>query len=171
MFTRPYSHPSLHIAMTLALCAAASAFGQTPPHPAGKNVSGMQFTTIPAMPTCATASVQSGDPGKGPSFLLAKLESGCTIPWHWHTPSEYLMMVTGLARAEMKDGESITLQPGGFVLMPSKHVHQFSCKKACTFYVHSDAAFDMHYVDAKGKELMPDEALKAVKETAAKPPK
>jgi quercetin dioxygenase-like cupin family protein len=170
MFTRPYSHPAMRMAITLALCATASAYGQAPPH-AAKNVSGMQFMTVPPLPTCATASVQSGDPGKGPSFILAKLKAGCVVPWHWHTPSEYLMMVSGVGRAEMKDLETVTLQPGGFALMPSKHVHQFSCIKACTFYIHSDAAFDMHYVDAQGKELTPDDALKAVKETAAKPGK
>ena len=38
-------------------------------------------------------------------------------------------------------------------------------------YVNSDAAFDMHFVDADGKDISPDEALKKVHEVAAKPPK
>jgi len=81
------------------------------------------------------------------------------------------MMVSGSIRMEMKDAKPVTLHAGGFALMPSRHVHQATCTKPCTLYVYSDAIFDMHYVDAKGQELSPDEALKAVKEIPAKPPK
>jgi hypothetical protein len=52
--------------------------------------------------------------------------------------------------------------------MPSHHIHQFRCSSGpCDLYISSDAAFDIHYVDAQGKEISPDEALKAVKETPA----
>jgi hypothetical protein len=51
--------------------------------------------------------------------------------------------------------------------MPSRHVHQFRCDQACTLYIYSDVAFDIHYVGGQGKEISPAEALKAVKETAA----
>ena len=160
MRTRHY----LCTALTLALGVAAS--GQA----SAKNVKEMQFAPFPGLPTCATGSVQNGDPSKGSSIILLKIKAGCTIPWHWHTPSEHLMMVSGMGRAEMKDGDTVALQSGGFALMPSKHVHQFSCQRECTLYVYSDAAFDLHYVDPKGQELTPADALKAVKETAATAP-
>ena len=99
------------------------------------------------------------------------LEAGCLVPWHWHTPNENLMLVSGSGRAEMKGGKAFVLKPGGFAQMPSKHVHQFSCPKGCMLYVNSDAAFDMHYVDADGKDMSPAEALKKVHETAAASPK
>jgi len=37
--------------------------------------------------------------------------------------------------------------------------------RGSTFY--SEVAFDLHYVNAQGNEISPDEALKAVKEKAA----
>jgi quercetin dioxygenase-like cupin family protein len=154
----------------LVLSFAATSQGQGP-HPAGQNIAEMQFGQIPGLPTCATASVQSGDPTKGPSILLAKMEAGCVFPLHWHTPNENLMMVTGEGRVEMKDEKPVTLRAGGFAQMPSRHAHQFGCAKACMLYVFSDAAFDMHYLDGEGKEISPDEALKKVGETAAKAPK
>ncbi len=43
--------------------------------------------------------------------------------------------------------------------MPSKHVHQFTCASACSAFVSSDAAFDIHYVDASGAEISADAAL------------
>jgi hypothetical protein len=60
----------------------------------------------------------------------------------------------------MIDGKPVVLRPGGFALMPSRHVHRFTCTKSCTLYVYSDAPFDIHYVDGQGKEISPDVALK-----------
>lgn len=60
----------------------------------------------------------------------------------------------------MKDsGRSATIGPGGYAMMPSKHEHQLSCTSACTAFVNSDAAFDIHYVAADGKEISSDAAL------------
>lgn len=153
---------------SLILSAAGFARGQGVTGHAGQNLAEMKFVMIPGMPTCSTGSVQSGDPAKGPSIILAKVAAGCSIPWHWHTPNENLMMVSGVARLEMKDGKPLTLRAGGFALMPSRHVHQFRCTNSCVLYVYSDAAFDIHYVDGQGKEIPPDDALKAVKKTAPK---
>ena len=151
----------------LPLSVIAQPAGDAP----GRNVADMKFAGVPGMPTCATASVQNGDPSKGASILLAKLEAGCLVPWHWHTPNENLMLVSGSGRAEMKGGKAFVLKPGGFAQMPSKHAHQFSCTSVCMLYVYSDAAFDMHYVDAGGAELSPAEALKKVRESPAAAPR
>ncbi len=157
------------LAASLILSLAGSARGQgAAGQAAGLNMAEMKFVTIPGLPTCSTGSVQSGDPTKGPSIILGKLAAGCSFPWHWHTPSEHLMMVTGVGRLEMKDGKPLALRAGGFAMMPSRHVHQFRCDAPCALYIYSDVAFDIHYVDGQGRDIAPDEALKAVRETAAK---
>ena len=159
------------LAGLLLLSSAIPALGQDADPPPGRNIADMKFAQVPGMPTCATASVQNGDPSKGASILVAKMAAGCVFPWHWHTPNENLMMVSGSGLAEMKGGKAFTLKPGGFAQLPSKHAHQFSCAKGCMLYVYSDAVFDMHYVDADGKDISPAEALKKVHETAAAAPK
>ena len=163
-------HPFALSMVALALIApsAAPARAEDAPHSAGQNVAEMKFVEFPGLPPCTTGAVLNGDPGKGSSIILAKVKSGCVIPWHWHTPNEHLMLVSGSARAEMKDGPSITLKAGGFALMPTKHVHRFTCTSSCLMYIYSDAAFDIHYVDAGGQEIPPDEALKAKAPAAAK---
>ena len=89
------------------------------------------FAPMPGLPACMTAAVQSGDPSKGPSVILGKGSAGCLIPWHWHTPTEHVMIVSGSAKVEMKEsGKTEVLGPGGYAMMPSKHVHQFTCKFA-----------------------------------------
>lgn len=160
------------VASSLMLVGADAARGQgTVEQPAVRNMAEMTFNTVPGLPTCTPGSVQSGDPRNGPSVILGKMATGCSIPWHWHTSTERLMLVSGVARVEAKDGKPRTLRAGGFALMPSRHIHQFRCTASCVLYVYSDAAFDIHYVDAAGKDISPDDALKAVKEKAAKPPK
>ena len=117
------------------------------------------FALVPGLPACMLGAVQSGDPGTGPSLIAFKAAAGCVIPWHWHTPNEHLMLVSGTARAEMKGGASVLMQAGAYARFPSKHLHQFSCPTACQGFVGSDATFDIHYVDATGKEITPEAAL------------
>ena len=120
-----------------------------------------KFVNFPGLPTCMFGSVQSGDPSKGGSVILGKANTACTVPWHWHTPTEQLMIVAGTAKVEMKDGSPVTLHAGDYAKMPTKHVHQFTCQAACMLFISSDAAFDIHYVDGSGAEIPPDQALKA----------
>jgi len=156
------------LALWLIFVIPVSAWGQEMAgQSGGRNMADMKFTPLPGLPTCAKGSVQSGDPAKGPSIILGKMETGCSIPWHWHTPSEHLMMVSGAARLEMKDGKPLTLRSGGFELLPSHHQHRLRCERYCSLYIYSDAAFDIHYVNEQGEEIAPSEALKAVRETAA----
>ena len=149
---------------TLFVCLSASAQEMTS---SGRNVAEMKLTTIPGLPTCATGSVQSGNPTNSASIIYAKMPAGCSIPWHWHTPTEHVMIVSGVVRMDMKDAKTLTLLAGGFVRLPSHHVHQASCPQGCTMYIYSDVAFDIHYVNAQGNEISADEALKAVKEKTA----
>ena len=165
-----WSFPML--AVSLALFLPNLAHGEMAAgEPAAHNMAEMKFGTITALPTCMSGAVQNGDPGKGAFIILVKLATGCSIPWHWHSASEYLMIVSGTGRVEMKDGPSQTLRAGGFALLPAHHVHQFLCKNKCTFFFYSDGAFDIHYVDAQGTEISPDDALKTVKEKAVQPMK
>lgn len=147
---------ALFASLTISTAVQAQEMGTK-----SQNVTEMTFANVPGLPTCAVASVQNGDPAKGPSIIFAKMDAGCVIPWHWHTTNENLMIVSGVAQVEMKDGKTLTLEPGGYAFMPSRHVHQFRCEKACSLYVQSDAAFDIHYVDAQGKEIPVEDALKS----------
>jgi quercetin dioxygenase-like cupin family protein len=154
-------------ALSLILFVSSSVRGQEMGKSAGQNVAEMKFVELPGLPTCVTGSVQNGDPTKSSSIILGKMPTGCAIPWHWHTPGEHLMMISGVARVEMKDGKPLTLKAGGFAMMPSHHVHQFHCEQDCLVYIYSDKAFDIHYVNGKGTEISPADALKPFKETPA----
>jgi len=126
-----------------------------------------KFVNLPGLPTCLTVSVQRGDPSKGSAALLLKFAPGCTVPWHWHTAGEQLVLVSGIGTAEMKDGKPSSVHPGDYAYFPAKNVHQFSAKTAVLMVLIPDDKFDIHYVDNSGKELSPEEALKKAPKKAA----
>ena len=129
--------------------------------PAHASSAASEFVNFPGLPTCIKGAVKNGDPTKGSAVILAKSTAGCVVPWHWHTATEQLMVVSGSGKVEMKDGKPAMLHASGFVNLPGKSPHQFTCTAACTFFIATDGAFDIHYVDKDGKEISPDEALKS----------
>ena len=155
------------LALSLVLVISASTQGQMADQMAARNMAEMKFAAIPGLPTQTVGSVQSGDPAKGSFILLAKTAAGSTIPWHWHTAAERLMIISGVADVQMKDGSPVRLEAGAFASLPARHAHQFRCERDCTFYLDSDGAFDIHYVNGQGTEISAAEALKAVNETPA----
>ena len=154
-------------AMLLVILAAPLARAA---EPMGTNVSQMKLGPVPGLPTCLVGAIVNGDATKGPFIAYAKIDSHCTVPWHWHTASEHLMIISGVLHMEMKDAKPLNLRAGGFALVPPHHEHLAGCSKPCSMYVYSDGPFDIHFVDAKGNELAPADAMKPLKETPARPP-
>jgi quercetin dioxygenase-like cupin family protein len=162
--SRTYATAVGTVVLALSTAQAQPAADQA----AARNPSELKFAPSAGYPTCVQIAIESGDPAQGGFVALARAKTGCTVPWHWHTANEQLMFVDGAARVQMKDtGKPIALRAGGFAMMPARHVHEFQCTQACTFFIHSDQKFEIHYVDPQGKEIPPEEALKPMHETAA----
>ena len=130
-----------------------------------------KFGSLPVLPACMTFAVDRGDPTKGAAVLLIKMPSGCVVPWHWHSANETLMMVSGRGKAEMKAGGSHPMTPGDYIYLPATQAHPFTCVTSCRLFDETDGPFDIHYVNAEGKEIPPEQALKPMaKPAAAKKP-
>jgi quercetin dioxygenase-like cupin family protein len=124
-----------------------------------KKLADNKFGANPLLPDCVVAAPLKGDPTKEAFSLVIKAKTGCKVPFHWHTANEELFIAGGNATMEMKDMQPTKLTAGGYSYLPSKHVHQLTCTNACTIFVSSDGAFDVHYVDPDGKEISKEEAL------------
>src|SRR6266481_8864084 len=103
-----------------------------------------KFGAIPNAPDCFTVAVERGDPTKGPSVILAKFAPGCVAPFHWHSPSETVMIISGSLQTQMKGDAAFVAHHGDFVYMPPRHVHRATClgTAPCLVFLSSDAAFD-----------------------------
>lgn len=153
----------------LVVCLAAAAFAQNTDQASVVPMATSKFITLPVVPACLTLSPQSGDPNKGEAMLLMKMKPACMVPWHWHTASEDLMIVSGKGKIEMKGAPAHNVSSGDYVHLPSKHIHQFSCSTNCTFFLRISSAFDIHYVDKDGNELPVEQVVKPA--TKSKPAK
>ena len=160
----PWPNRIRALVFVLAAVAAAGRSTSTHAKDADEMISlspqALKFTAIPDMPACASAAILRGDPRSGAAWVLLRLSSGCRVPWHWHTANESLLVVSGRGTLAMKDGRPLQFAPGAYASMPSHHVHQATCVRTCLLFNVADAAFDIHYVDAKGEEMSSDKALR-----------
>lgn len=124
-----------------------------------------KFAAIPDAPKCFTIAVDKGDPSKGPSVILARFAPGCAAPFHWHTPSETAMLVSGALEVEMKGDKVTVAHRGDYLYLPPHHVHRATCRGSapCLVFLTSDAPFDVHWVDDSGKEITLEAAMQKLK--------
>src|ERR1700692_2665583 len=71
-----------------------------------------KFGDIPNAPECFTVAIEGGDPATGPSVILARFAPGCVAPFHWHTPSETVTVVSGSLEATMKGEKPFVARHG-----------------------------------------------------------
>jgi quercetin dioxygenase-like cupin family protein len=145
--------------ISLTMFAFAQSGGEHHKLTAQANIQTMELDVLPA---CMKIAAMKGDPFKEAATIYAEMEANCVVPFHWHTPVEELMMVSGTAKLESHHSAAETVQSGAYIHFPSKNVHQFTCtgKQKCTFYLLSSGPFDIHYVDKAGNEIPVEKALK-----------
>ena len=121
------------------------------------------FLAVPGVPACTTIAPLHGNMASGPATLMVRMTSGCLVPYHWHTPSEELVVLQGAPLAQMKGERPVMLQVGSYSQLPSGHVHRFRCTSAtdCLIFMVADAAFDIYFVDAAGAKISTETALAA----------
>ena len=128
-----------------------------------------KFGQLPVLPSCQHFAVDRGDPRTGPFQVIIKMKAGCSIPWHWHSAEEEVMIVSGTVKSDIEHLHSRLLHPGGYFLLPARHPHRVTCETACVFFDASPGKFDIHYINGSGKEIPVAQALKAVSEKPGTP--
>lgn len=145
----------------LTVFSGALAAPQSGESPEMKQMAHTQFVRLPDAPDCNLFAVEHGQPKKEASIMLIKGTAKCAVPWHWHVSSEEIMMFRGTAVTQVQGGKEVSLQSGDYYFVPPHHVMRFACVEACTLFLYSNGPFEIHYVDATGKEIAVDRALKS----------
>lgn len=161
----------------MSVSAMTPAFSAVHDHADGKSPavllqrpSDANFIAVPGVPECTTLAPLHGDMSKGPATLMVRMRAGCMVPYHWHTPSEEMVVLQGTALSQMRGERPVLLRVGAYTQLPSPHVHRFRCtsKVDCLFFLVADAAFDIHFVDDAGKEISTEAALAAARKDSRK---
>ncbi len=150
-------------AATCALWVATPATAED--KPVAAFASQAKFSAIPTAPKCFTIAIDKGDPTKGASVILARFAPGCVAPFHWHTPSETVMVTGGALEVQMKGDKPVVAHRGDYFYMPPHHPHRATCQGTapCLVFLTSDAPFDVHWIDDSGNEITLEAAMQKVK--------
>jgi quercetin dioxygenase-like cupin family protein len=150
--------------IALVLVAGFALAQQAAQQPVIANPEEAKLVSSPSLPDCYSYALERGDPRGSSSVALGKLTAGCTVPWHYHSANEQVVIVNGAAQLQAKGEPAKTLTAGTYFYMPAHHQHQFSCQNGCEYQRWVDGPVDIHYVDAAGNEISAATALAAVGE-------
>jgi len=79
----------------------------------------------PEIPPGAVASPIASDPN-GPNLAYAKFPAGYTFPTHFHTFTEYTVLISGKGQFTV-NGKPYDLEPGSYIVIPAKTPHSAKC--------------------------------------------
>jgi quercetin dioxygenase-like cupin family protein len=77
-------------------------------------------------PPGALVSPIATDPVTGGSIGYGKFPAGYALPSHWHSFTEYTVLLSGKATFTV-DGKATELSPGDFIVIPAKAHHRLTC--------------------------------------------
>ena len=98
----------------------------------------------PFIPKGCEIAVVHGDPAKPNVDVFFKVPGGSTIPEHWHTSAERMVLVSGELKVTYQGQSATTLKPGMYAYGPPKVAHQATCAKGdpCVLFIAFESPLD-----------------------------
>ena len=103
----------------------------------------------PFMPEGCNIAVVHGDPSQKDSNVLFKVNGNSSIPNHWHTSHERMVLLTGKMKVTYKGEKTQTMEVGDFAYGPAKKPHSAECisKDPCILYIGFGDPLDAFQVE------------------------
>jgi anti-sigma factor ChrR (cupin superfamily) len=79
---------------------------------------------------CELAVIQSLDEDGLNADAFFKMEPGTTVPVHWHTSTERMVLLSGVMEVDYKGQPPVTLHAGTYAYGPAKLPHETRCLDA-----------------------------------------
>jgi mannose-6-phosphate isomerase-like protein (cupin superfamily) len=100
----------------------------------------------PIFPKGCEIAVLHGDPSQENADVFLKVPANYTIPPHWHTSAERMVLVAGELLVEYFGHKPATLRVGNYAYGPAKAPHQATCKSAdpCVLFIAFEGPVDAH---------------------------
>jgi quercetin dioxygenase-like cupin family protein len=96
------------------------------------------------LPKGCGISVLHGDPAKHNADIFLKVPANSTIPRHWHTSAERMVLVSGELHVTYDGQKTEVLKPGSYAYGPAKLPHKAECKKGapCVLFIAFESPVD-----------------------------
>jgi quercetin dioxygenase-like cupin family protein len=137
-------------ALLLAPVARADSPAKAPSTEDGQvvHLKDVQWTPAKAkeFPPGAMSALIAGDPQTGGSIGYGKFPPGAALPSHWHSFTEYTVLLSGKATFTV-DGKAIELSAGDFIVIPAKAHHKLTCGAGaeCVLITRRAGPTDYHF--------------------------
>lgn len=129
---------------SLALGAYAAGAGE-PPLALSFQDQGLKWGPCPAfIPKGCEIAVLHGDPAKENADIFFRVPSGLTIPRHWHTSAERMVLVSGELHVTYEGQPKVTLKAGMYAYGPAKAPHEAVCVSSspCVLFIAFESPVD-----------------------------
>ena len=159
MSTQTLIGRSLQVALLFVLgLVGAFAFAQAPVEEQAltRTVRDTQLKWDPCPPFlpkgCAIA-ILHGDPAKDNVDVFFKVPAKSTIPLHWHTSAERMILVAGELHVTYDGQKKAVLKPGTYAYGPAKRPHKGFCASAvpCVLFIAFESPLDAVPVESASK--------------------
>lgn len=98
----------------------------------------------PFLPKGCGVAVLHGDPAKDNVDVFFKVPAKSTLPLHWHTSAERMILVAGELHVTYEGQKTSVLKPGTYAYGPAKRPHSGSCVSdvPCVLFIAFESPLD-----------------------------
>ncbi len=98
----------------------------------------------PFLPSGCGIAVLHGDPGKANVDVFFRVPAKATIPMHWHSSPERMVLVAGELHVTYDGQKKAVLMPGTYAYGPAKKIHDGYCasKVPCVLFIAFESPLD-----------------------------
>ena len=98
----------------------------------------------PFLPKGCEIAVLHGDPTKNNSDIFFKLPANSTVPRHWHTSAERMVLLSGELHVTYDGHKTAVLTPGNYAYGPPRLPHHAECRSAgpCILFIAFELPVD-----------------------------
>ena len=114
----------------------------------------LKWSPCPAfLPKGCEIAILHGDPAKNNADIFFKLPANATVPRHWHTSAERMVLVSGELHVTYDGHETAVLKPGTYAYGPAKLPHRAECRNAgpCVLFIAFESPVDAVPSDGASK--------------------
>ncbi len=98
----------------------------------------------PFLPKGCAIAVLHGDPAKSNVDVFFKIPAKSSIPLHWHTSAERMVLVAGELHVTYAGQNTAVLKPGTYAYGPAQKPHKGFCASAvpCVLFIAFESPLD-----------------------------
>ncbi len=96
------------------------------------------------MPDDCRLAVLQGNPEEHNADVFFKLQGGTTVPHHWHTSAERMVLISGELHVDYDGQDPVVMRPGTYAYGPAKLPHVTSCEsdEPCILFIAFEEPVD-----------------------------